>query len=384
VATRVGEEVDVIVSRAETVDYDVVVVGAGPAGCAAAYDLRSAGRSVLLLDRTEFPRVKACAGGLTIKTLHALRYPVRPVIRKVCRSVILGQGLGQAMLLKSAGPICAMSVRAELDAFCLSRTRERGASFSVTRRITAVAEEKSRVTIDTDQGLLRSRFLVGADGANSTVRRLSGQFPEARRGLAIEADVPLSGIPCPKMEFDFGVVPSGYGWIFPRDDHINVGLYTNSRSVKLSRALLQEYARERLKITTLEHVIGHAIGLAGWHYRPASKRVFLAGDAAGLVDPLLGEGIYNAIRSGQMAAGAIDQELSGEGQAVEIYRRSLNTLQADVLACYRSAHWFYSFPRAGYAILMLPFVRYLLVRGFAKGIPFSKIQRVAPVLATSA
>jgi geranylgeranyl reductase family protein len=368
-------------SRSATVDYDVIVVGAGPAGCAAAYDLRSAGRSVLLLDRTEFPRVKACAGGLTIKTLRALRYPVRPVIRKVCRSVILGQGLGRAMLLKSVDPVCAMSVRAEFDAFCLSRTREKGASFSVTRRITAVGERESHVTLETDQGPLRSRFLVGADGANSTVRRLSGQFPEARRGLAIEADVPLAGVPRPKLEFDFGVVPSGYGWIFPRDDHINVGLYTNSRSVKLSRALLQEYARERLKIADVEHIIGHAIGLAGWNYRPSSRRVFLSGDAAGLVDPLLGEGIYNAVRSGQMAAESIVAELSGDGLAVERFRRRLRPLQADVLACSRAARWFYRFPRAGYAILTLPFVRHLLMQGFAMGIPFSRIQRVGPVLA---
>ncbi|MCP3953714.1 MAG: FAD-dependent oxidoreductase, partial [Desulfobacterales bacterium] len=74
-----------------TTDIDVVIVGAGPAGSAAAYDLRLTGKSVLLLDRHEFPRHKACAGGLTVKTLRALRYPVDAVIRNRCRSMEIGK-----------------------------------------------------------------------------------------------------------------------------------------------------------------------------------------------------------------------------------------------------------------------------------------------------
>jgi len=73
--------------------YDVVIVGAGPAGCSAAFDLCSYKKSVLLIDKVAFPRVKPCAGGLTIKTLKALRYSVKPIIRRVCNNLIIGKGL---------------------------------------------------------------------------------------------------------------------------------------------------------------------------------------------------------------------------------------------------------------------------------------------------
>ena len=95
--------------------WDAMVVGAGPAGCAAAYDLASAGQSVLLVDKKDFPRHKACAGGLTIKAVQALRYSIEPVVRQVVNRVRLASSTDPDVLLKSREPICVMTVRAELD-----------------------------------------------------------------------------------------------------------------------------------------------------------------------------------------------------------------------------------------------------------------------------
>ena len=101
-------------------DYDILIAGAGPAGCAAAYDLARAGERVLLLDRRTFPRPKACACGLTRKTLKALRYSVDPVIERVCNEIVL-QRAGNSkdniadksaeVRIRSRNPICAMAVR---------------------------------------------------------------------------------------------------------------------------------------------------------------------------------------------------------------------------------------------------------------------------------
>src|SRR5258708_22638867 len=107
--------------------YDAMIVGAGPAGCAAAYDLAARGRSVLLLDRRRFPRVKPCAGALTLKALAALRYSVRPVIRYVADSMWMGRRLEERVLFRSRYPVCALTVRAELDDYCLRPTIARGA-----------------------------------------------------------------------------------------------------------------------------------------------------------------------------------------------------------------------------------------------------------------
>ena len=115
-------------------DVDVLIAGAGPAGCAAAYDLAHAGKRVLMLDRRTFPRHKACACGLTRKTLRALRYSVEPVVERVCREVVLQEagprfheGVRVAdksceVRLQTRKAICATAVREKFDAFCLMIT----------------------------------------------------------------------------------------------------------------------------------------------------------------------------------------------------------------------------------------------------------------------
>ncbi|MFP5229714.1 MAG: NAD(P)/FAD-dependent oxidoreductase [Acidobacteriota bacterium] len=167
--------------------YDAIVVGAGPSGCAAAYDLVSAGRSVLLLDKAEFPRHKACAGGLTRKSLRALRYSVAPVVRETVSAIIVERRSGVAATLASRNAVCAMTVRQELDHFCLQQTLAAGAEFARIGTLTAVAADRDGVTLRTTDRDLRGRFLVGADGVHSRVRQLIyGDRPAwFRRGFAL-------------------------------------------------------------------------------------------------------------------------------------------------------------------------------------------------------
>lgn len=108
---------------------DTVIVGAGPAGCAAAYDLARAGRQVLLLEKRRFPRHKACACGLTRKTLAALRYSVEPVVERACNEIVLqgaGETDGREVRVRARSTICAMAVRERFDAFCLDQTLASG------------------------------------------------------------------------------------------------------------------------------------------------------------------------------------------------------------------------------------------------------------------
>ncbi|HSY37659.1 MAG TPA: geranylgeranyl reductase family protein [Acidobacteriaceae bacterium] len=410
-------------------EVDVLIVGAGPAGCAAAYDLAHAGKHVILLDKRTFPRHKPCACGLTRKTLKALRYSVAPVIERVCHEIVLqpaanpcaphlaSEKLDSANLpianksrdvrIRTRNPICAMAVRERFDNFCLRETllaARQGGSVELRKidRIAALRESPDGIELEvaTPRGLetLRAPILIGADGANGQTRRLihhDGVGPSDSDGFALEATVPYTALPATlpngasphDLVFDFAPLPGGYGWLFPKADHINIGVGAfapNSRKhspLKLSpsaqdvtRALLLDYAQQKLGVTTLSHITGQQLGMGGHTYIPRG-RVLLVGDAAGLVDPLTGEGIHSAIVSGQAAAAAtVECDLNDHPNAIAAaYARHLCPLLKTLSFSHRAARAFYAQPERGYKAMRLPFMRSLILKTYADGLPHTTL-----------
>ncbi|MBV8681863.1 MAG: geranylgeranyl reductase family protein [Caulobacteraceae bacterium] len=352
---------------------DVIVVGAGPAGCAAAYDLADAGLSVRLLDRKSFPRPKPCAGAVTVKALKRLRYSIAPVVRYVARDLEVTLRGERVRHFRSRHPVIAMTVREELDTFCLEATRARGADFRITRDIAEIIEDESGVTLVTSEGdSLRAAFIVGADGANSRVRKLIGDARVAR-AWALEGDVDARSAKALRVtRFDFAQVANGYGWVFPKGDHLNVGLYARSPEAAFGPADVIGYARQVLGTEDVGRIVGHPLGVGGETYAPA-RRVFLTGDAAGGAEPMLGEGIHNAIKSGQLAAEAIVGEVRGGVDAQTTYRRRLKAIRADLRACAMASDWFYRRQPRGFRGLSNRVARTSLMRGFAAGKTFHDI-----------
>ena len=359
--------------------FDVIVVGAGPAGAAAAYDLAAAGLSVVVLDRKDFPRVKPCAGAVTVKALKRLRYSIAPVIRWVARDLEVSLGGTRERRFASRHPVAAMTVREELDAFCLQKTCARGAEFRVVHDISSLTEDATGVTVLTAAGkALRAAFVIGADGANSRIRRLLGVAgPE--RAWALEGRAKATAGGAAEMRFDFACAHGGYGWIFPKGDHVNVGLYTSQPQITFSKNDLLAYARRALGAAQVDEIVGHPLGVGGEAYVPHRRRVILAGDAAGTAERLFGEGIHNAIKSGQLAAEAIVGELRGGGEARKTYASALGPLKADLRTCARMSRRFYRHQKLGFAGLCSLPVRTSLMRGFAAGRTAREILRTAPL-----
>jgi geranylgeranyl reductase family protein len=355
--------------------WDAIVVGAGPAGCAAAYDLAAAGQTVLLLDKSDFPRAKACAGGLTSKAVQALRYSIDPVVKKVIGRVRLE---GESPItLKSRAPICVMTVRAEFDEYCLRKTIARGACFQTISAIRQILRAGDHVHLLTAGETYRARFLVGADGASGQVRRLCAVGSWFSHGFALEVQTASAGEEV-DLTFDFASVSNGYAWIFPKGDHLNLGLYTLSPARELTKSKLISYVNKRLGTVAVKEVTGQYLGIgAGAHVECVQPdlcdRIFLVGDAGGFADPLTGEGIYGALLSGQAAAAAIACAAQGRGAAAEAFRAHLANYRQTLRFSTRAAAAFYANPARGFRAMRLPFVRTLLVKTYTHGLDVNTI-----------
>lgn len=347
--------------------WDAIVVGAGPAGCAAAYDLAVANRRVLLLDRAAFPRDKACAGGLTRKSLKALRYSILPVTREMVSAIVVEKRTGEAAILAGRSPVCAMTVRRELDEYCLRKTLDAGAEFLRVGYIEALDAPEGEVRLWAAGQEFRGRFLVGADGVHSRIRQLLyGHAPKwMRRGFALEADVRNTGEST--LVFDLAAVRQGYGWVFPKGDHLNVGMYMEWAADKIDRQRLLAWIRARFGEARVGNTTGQYLGFGAEDAPAPERRIFLTGDAGGFADPLTGEGIYGAIASGQAAAGAIEAELSGAGTADAAYLDLTAPLRRDLRLSASGARWFYSNLDAGFRALAAPLLRTAVINAYANG-----------------
>jgi geranylgeranyl reductase family protein len=357
--------------------WDAIVVGAGPAGCACAYDLASANKSVLLLDKSEFPRMKACAGGLTMKTVRALRYSIEPVVRQTIDRIVLEERDSSRIPVRNRKSICVMTERAELDAYCLAKTVEAGAVFQRVRSIVKIVEDGNEVIVTTQDEVIRGRFLIGADGVNSQVRRMTSDTEWFRTAFAIEANVRRDA-QTEDLVFDFAPVMAGYGWVFPKRDHVNIGLYSLDKDEKLNRSRLSAYIAGRFgSDATAESFVGQHAGFGAARHRLENARIFLVGDAGGFVDLLTGEGIYGAVISGQAAAAAIVSALDEKVSARQTFIRLTKNLRENLHVAERIAMSFYASPQRGFRAMKTPVLRSAILKGYADGLDLASLVRKA-------
>jgi geranylgeranyl reductase family protein len=351
--------------------WDAIVVGAGPAGSSAALDLAQSRARVLLVDRREFPRDKPCGGALTAKAWRAITVDLGAVIRHRTRHLVAGRLLerGRETLALSRAPTVAMTLRSELDEALRRAALAAGAEYRRIEALTAIETRDGAVVARTPGGDLEAAALIGADGANSTVRRIlsGGDDHLLGRGFAIEARV---GRPAPddRVWFDFGVCALGYGWAFPKGDHWNVGLYSADARFVPGETQLRRYASARLGTTEITDLKGAPLTFGG-HRSTSAPRVLLAGDAGGFAEITLGEGIYYAVSTGRLAARAILESRPDGAAPGPIYDRLLAPVRRDLATAERLGMKFHRNVGLGYRVLLAAPIRHLLIKAFALGVP---------------
>ena len=289
----------------------MAVAGAGPAGCAAALALAQKGLDVVLLEKHPLPRYKTCGGGVVARARLLLPDVTLPALQRPCRTIELGFGkAGQHLTVVRSEPILFTAMRAELDNLLSQAASQAGARIMAATPVRGLSCDEGFVELETAGGSLRARFVIAADGAQSTVARLAGWRPLPRGCPALEYEVFLQepGLHAwgERARFDFDAVERGYGWVFPKRDHLSIGLFTVNRGGLNLREAMERYIRF-LGIGDIQRIERHGwlVPLTPRRDAPARGRILLVGDAAGLVDPVTAEGITHALLSGQMAAQAI-------------------------------------------------------------------------------
>jgi geranylgeranyl reductase family protein len=327
-------------------EYDVAVVGAGPAGSSAARAAAAAGARVVVLDRAAFPRYKTCGCGLIGPSLGAL--PGRPPVRASITQVSLSLAGGRRRTRTVDEPCLQMVTRAELDAWLLDQAADAGAEVRVPCRVLSVSDD----VVQTDEGPLRAQVVVAADGTSSRLAREVGvRLAHVDLGLELELEAgPVAQEWTDRVHLDWGPVPGSYAWVFPKGDTLTVGVIAARGAGDATRAYLRDFVRwvglEKLRVV---HDSGHLTRCRTPTSPVGRGRVLLAGDAAGLLEPWTREGISFAVRSGALAGAAA---AGGAPGVVERYRAALaGDLVPEMAAGERCLRAFENRPRAFHELI---------------------------------
>jgi geranylgeranyl reductase family protein len=339
--------------------FDAIVVGAGPAGSTTAYRLATAGARVLLLDRARFPRDKPCGGGVTLRAVRELPFSIDPVVEQVVSIAELRLGFKRTAE-RGRGPLAYMTQRRRLDHFLVEKAVGAGVDFRDGAKVSGVMAENGGVVVSADGETFAGEALVGADGVNGVSARSLELGGNKTIGVALEANVPNRKIDAGRYRdrfvLELGTVPGGYGWVFPKGDHVNVGVGGWDTQGPHLRTHLEDLCREHeIRLDDLEEVRGYRLPCRKHDSQLARGRALVVGDAGGLIDPLTGDGMFEAFLSGRFAAGEIRDLLAGKLEALDGYGTRLTRH----LAVHLWASWSLKaaldrYPRTAFALAISP------------------------------
>lgn len=284
--------------------YDAVIIGGGPAGICTAVNLLSHGVSCCIIDKAVFPREKICAGVLTIKT----REKINSIFRGFPWEELKCSTISKLKIQFKSTSIGTYNLkypyvivdRAQFDYELMKYFLRMNGKLIENERLYKINISDNNIILS-DGTIIQYDFLVGADGINSRIRKFIDPLYKPK-ALCIQAFTKPDINP-DYVSADFGCINCGYYWNIPCGDKLGIGVagsindLSNIKKTFNSRAAMHEIEKKDIRSWPLS--------CGDYVRKPTNKNVILVGDAAGLVDPITGEGIYYAIESGIVAADSI-------------------------------------------------------------------------------
>lgn len=312
--------------------YDLAIIGSGPSGASAAFEAAKNGLKTVIIEKELLPRYKTCGGGFVFRGRKNMSFDITSAVeREFFNLDIRFDDKQLALNTVRKHPIISMVMRDEFDFLMVQKAQELGVELLQGEKLTGLDFQNEYTTLTTSNLKIQAKFIIAADGALSPTAKLAG-WEESRKmcpALEYEIKVPEEDFErlSTSARFDMDVIPFGYGWSFPKKNHLSVGVVNFFKTKKSID--LKTYYRDYLKMLGITEVLeeqahGFIIPIIPRKDGFVKHNVFLIGDAAGFADPLTAEGISNAIYSGKLAARAIvESELDLE-KAIQLYDEKLN------------------------------------------------------------
>lgn len=309
--------------------YDVAIIGSGPAGASAALKLAENGISTVLIEKETLPRYKTCGGGFVYRGRRKMPFDVSPVVEREFNKIHINfDKAGIHLTSEREEPIISMIMRDDFDNLIVEKAKKAGITLLEGHALKDISFGETS-TLHTSKGDVGAKFIIAADGALGKTAKIAG-WEETRYMIpALEYEVEVSPEDFERLSkevrFDFDAVPLGYGWSFPKKNHLSIGV-ASARRTKID---LKKHYKEYLVTLGIKEIINEEFHGFQIPVRPRTdgyvrKNVFLVGDAAGFADPVTAEGISNAILTGVMAAESIIEAALDSKKSEEIYQEKLS------------------------------------------------------------